>query len=170
MVRSVLVVFAVLIGMANVADADQTTDANIASCKRFFAEISKGNLKIIDEMVLENFVEHEEFPDMPKGRPGLHKFFKDMRTAFPDLKMEPEFFVASGDMVTCYTTMSGTHKGPFMGMPATGKKVDIKVVDIVRLVDGKAVEHWGVSDMMGMMQQLGMMGDEDHEGYGEDND
>ena len=63
--------------------------------------------------------------------------------------------LAKGDKVVSYITMSGTQKGPFMDMPASGKKFSVKGIDIVRFKDGKAVEHWGVTDSMAMMQQLG---------------
>ncbi|MGH7601513.1 MAG: ester cyclase, partial [bacterium] len=79
------------------------------------------------------------------------------RTAFPDLQVTVEDIIAKGDKVWVYTTMRGTNKGEFMGMPATGKKIEVKGIDIVRFVNGKAVEHWGVSDDLTMMQQLGMI-------------
>ncbi len=79
-----------------------------------------------------------------------------MRTAFPDLKFEVDFMLSDGDMVAVYLTMSGTQKGEFMGMPASGKEFNSKTVDILRIVDGKAVEHWGVMDGMTMMHQLGV--------------
>ena len=63
--------------------------------------------------------------------------------------------IAEGGKVVIRQTWSGTHKGEFMGVPATGKRVSIAVIDIIRVADGRFVEHWGQLDMMGMMQQLG---------------
>ncbi len=63
--------------------------------------------------------------------------------------------IAEGDKVVIRQTWSGTHKGEFMGIPATGRRVSIAVIDIIRVADGRFVEHWGQLDMMGMMQQLG---------------
>ncbi|NUO84193.1 ester cyclase, partial [candidate division KSB1 bacterium] len=74
-----------------------------------------------------------------------------------DLQVTVEDIIAKGDKVWAYTTMRGTNKGEFMGMPAKGKMIDVKGVDIVRFANGKAVEHWGVSDDLTMMQQLDMI-------------
>ena len=76
--------------------------------------------------------------------------------AFPDLRMVPEDVIASGDKVVARLRVTGTHKGPFAGMSATGRRVDINIIDIIRFGDdGRASEHWGVADQFSMMQQLG---------------
>jgi steroid delta-isomerase-like uncharacterized protein len=144
-----------LLLLAGSAYAESTEESNIAKCKQFYAEVvNEGNFALIDDLVAEAFVEHEAFPGLKAGREGLRQFFMMMRTAFPDLKFETEFFVADGDKVVAYIVMSGTHKGEFMGIPASGKKFETRTIDIVRIVDGKAVEHWGVTDTMTMMEQL----------------
>ena len=74
---------------------------------------------------------------------------------FPDLTFSAEDMIAEGDKVAVRFTMRGTHKGEFMGVPATGKQFEVSGIDIVRFAGGKAVEHWGVTDTMAMMQQLG---------------
>jgi predicted ester cyclase len=72
--------------------------------------------------------------------------------------MNAEDVLASGDKVVARVRVTGTHEGEFMGMPATGKDVDVQAIDIVRFGDdGLAREHWGVFDVMGMMQQLGVV-------------
>jgi predicted ester cyclase len=80
-----------------------------------------------------------------------------LRTAFPDLRFEIEGLVAEGDTVAGRLTMSGTHEGPLMGTPPTERSVRQDHMHFVRFRDGKAVEHWGVRDDLGMMQQLGIM-------------
>ena len=77
--------------------------------------------------------------------------------AFPDMHSTVEDLIAEGDKVVGYMTTTGTHTGDFMGIPATNKKVSFKEVHAVRIVNGKAVEHWGLSDDLGMMQQLGVI-------------
>jgi len=78
------------------------------------------------------------------------------RAGFPDLHMEPEDVLASGDKVVARVMATGTHQGEFMGMPASGKTVNVQLIDIIRFDDdGLAREHWGVVDLMTMMQQLG---------------
>ena len=146
---------------AGAAYADKTEEANVQSCKRFYAEVAnKGNLAVIDELMAADFVEHEAFPGLTADREGVKQFFTMMRKAFPDLKFEVEFYMADGDKVASYLTIHGTHKGEFMGMPASGKKISVRTIDIVRIKDGKTVEHWGVTDGLGMMEQLGAMGSE----------
>ena len=88
------------------------------------------------------------------------------RNAFPDLHAHAEMMFAKDDKVVSYLTITGTHKGEFMGMAATGKKISVKGIDIIRMENGKAVEHWGMTDSMTMMQQLGMMQmEEEHEDH-----
>jgi predicted ester cyclase len=78
------------------------------------------------------------------------------RAAFPDLRMEPQDVLVSGDKVVARARATGTHRGEFMGMPATGKRIDVQLIDIIRFGDdGLAHEHWGVFDALAMMQQLG---------------
>jgi predicted ester cyclase len=72
------------------------------------------------------------------------------------LRFDTEDMLTSGDKVVARAHVTGTNKGDFMGMPATGKTVSIQAIDIVRFGDdGLGHEHWGVMDMMWMMQQLG---------------
>jgi steroid delta-isomerase-like uncharacterized protein len=133
-------------------------EKNTAVMKRFYEEVvNKGNMQLIDELVAAEFVDHEEFPAMEKGREGLKQFFTMFRAAFPDLHFQINDMAAKGDKVWAYITIHGTHKGEFMGMAATDKKIAVKGFDIVRFVEGKAVEHWGLTDSMTMMQQLGAL-------------
>jgi predicted ester cyclase len=81
-----------------------------------------------------------------------------MIAGFPDWRFDAEDILTSGDKIIARSSVTGTNKGEFMGMPATGKSINIQAIDIVRFGnDGLAVEHWGVMDMMSMMQQLGVV-------------
>lgn len=152
---AVVAFWAISLGFRPTGDEEK----NIAAIKRFYDEVmGKGNMKAIDELVAEDFVEHYlPDPSMPANRAGVHQTMAMFRTAFPDLQVTLEDLVAKGDKVWTYTTMRGTHKGELMGMPATGKKIEVKGFDIVRFVNGKAVEHWGLSDDYTMMMQLGVI-------------
>lgn len=148
-----------------IEDTDEEKN-NIAANKKFFSEIfNKGNFAIMDELVSDDFIDHEDFPGLESNKEGVEQFFTMFRAAFPDLKATVEFMFAKDDKVVSYLMISGTHKGEFMGMAATGKKINIKGIDIVRFEEGKAVEHWGLTDSMTMMQQLGAMPMEGHEGH-----
>ena len=78
-----------------------------------------------------------------------------LRSAFPDFKATIDDMLADGDRVATRMTWTGTHQGEFMGIPPTGKRISIQVIDFVRFADGRFAEHWGLMDNMGMMQQLG---------------
>ena len=152
MFRLVIVGIACLaLPLSAIAEADSE---NEKLCLQFYEALNAGELEVIDELIAEDFVEHEVFPGLGSGREDLKKFFTMMRTAFPDLTFDVEFTTCDGEMVTAYITMSGTHEGEFMGMPASGNAFSTKTVDIVRIVDGKAVAHWGATDTGTMMQQL----------------
>lgn len=132
-------------------------EANKALYRRFLEEVAnRGELTLIDQYLSPDFIEHEEMPPgTPAGREGVKHYFREWRTAFPDVRVTVDLEVAEGDLLTCYETWQGTHTAPFVGIPASGNPVLFKSIDIVRIADGKIVEHWGVSDTMTLMQQIG---------------
>ena len=105
----------------------------------------------------EDFVEHEAFPGFPTTGPEAVKAVFDIfLTAFPDLQITPEEMIGEGDKVWVRATISGTHKGEFMGMPPTNKSFNAQIIDIMEIHDDKATAHWGLTDHVAMMQQLGI--------------
>ncbi len=116
---------------------------------QFYAEVvNGGNTDAIDKFVAADMVEHQLVPPgAPNGPEGVKAYFKMIREAFPDLHATPFLVLADGDVVSVSATWEGTNKGKFMGKPASNKKLSWTVTDIIRLVDGKAVEHWGWDDM-----------------------
>jgi steroid delta-isomerase-like uncharacterized protein len=128
-----------------------------ASAKRFYDLINAGDVDRFIDLLADDFVEHEEMPGMPTGREGTRQLFKMLAAGFPDMNWDPQDILVDGDKAVSRVQFTGTNAGEFMGMPATGKSVSVQVIDIVRFgEDGLAREHWGVFDMMGMMQQLGV--------------
>lgn len=126
--------------------------------KRFYNEvIVGGNFSLIDELVLDDYVDHEErMPGQPEGKEGVKFYANTVRTAFPDLTVKAtEPALADGNLECAYVTLAGTHQGDFAGIPASGRTVEFSGIDIIRLQDGKVAEHWGSTDMLGLMQQLG---------------
>ena len=122
---------------------------------RFYAEVSAGNLGVIDELIADDLIEHGEFPGIEASKEGAKQFFNIFRAAFPDLRMEAHEIVAEGDLICVHGTMSGTHQGEYMGMPASGKRFEVDGFDMVRVRGDQMSEHWGMFDVMKMMQQLG---------------
>ena len=132
-------------------------EQNKALVRQFVDEIfNRGNVGIADELMSSDFVEHEELPPgVPSGRDGVKQMTVMLRSAFPDFRATIEDMVAEGDKVVLRMTWTGTHKGEFMGVPPTGKSVSFGVIDVLRVAEGKFVEHWGQMDSMSLMQQLG---------------
>ena len=133
--------------------------ADLAAIARRFNDevISQGKVEVIDEIVADDFVEHQAMPGMPEGKDALRAFTEMFRAAFPDLKVETLATAVDGDEVWVQSRMTGTHQGDFNGIAPTDKQVDVLVFDRIRMRDGKAVEHWGVSDDLAMMTQLGVV-------------
>jgi predicted ester cyclase len=128
--------------------------------KRFYKDIIEGgNLDLIDELATDHYVDHEEaLPGQPPGKDGVRFFVNAIRAAFPDIKvktMEP--YLADGDLEACHVILTGTHRGEMAGMAATGKSVEFGTTDIIRVEDGKVAEHWGTTDNLGLMRQLGVI-------------
>lgn len=136
-----------------------TTEAeNKAQFRRTYEEgLNQGILAVAEELVAPEFLNHEAPPGRNRGPESMRGLITMLRTAFPDLHFEIEDLVAEGDTVAGRLTMSGTHQGPLMGMPPTGRSVQQDHMHFVRFRDGKAIEHWGVRDDLGMMQQLGVI-------------
>jgi len=129
---------------------------NEAALRHFFEGINAGDIDAAVDRLADGFVEHEALPGLEPNKEGTRQLFGMMIAAFPDLRFDAEEILTSGDKVVSRARVTGTNKGEFMGMPATGKSFNVQAIDIVRFgTDGLAVEHWGVLDMMSMMQQIG---------------
>lgn len=127
--------------------------------RRAYELMSTGNLADLDEVIADDLVEHAPIPpDFPPGREGVKAFMAEYRKAFPDLRMTIEKYLEQGDLACAVARVTGTNTGSLMGNPPTGKSMDVTMVDIVRVVDGKAAEHWGAGDDLGMLTQLGLAG------------
>lgn len=135
-----------------------STEQNKAISRRIPLEVfNEGRLDVIDQIVAPDIKEHGELPPgIPAGRDGLRAVASALRKGFPDIKYRIDLEVAEGDFVAGYTTVSGTHKGEVFGMPATGKHAEWAETHIVKIVNGKITEHWGIVDQLGMLRQLGL--------------
>lgn len=127
-----------------------------ATMRRTYDLINAGDIDAFGELLAEGFIEHEELPGLAPTKEGVLELFRGYKAAFPDLRMDAEDILASGDKAVARVQATGTQTGEFMGMPASGKSVDIQLIDIMRFDDaGLVCEHWGVMDMLSMLQQLG---------------
>jgi steroid delta-isomerase-like uncharacterized protein len=127
-----------------------------ATARRMYELISAGDIDGFSEHLADDFVEHEVTPGLAPTRAGVKDFFRMQRAAFPDMRMAVEDVVASGQKVVARVKYTGTNQGAFMGMPATGKRVEVQLIDVFLFGDdGRVDEHWGVLDALALMQQLG---------------
>lgn len=127
-----------------------------AMAQRWFTEVmNEGNEEVIDELTAENFVDHDPLPGTSPDRQGIHDFVKQVRAAFPDIEMTADDILVEGDQLAVRSTMRGTHQGEFMGIPASGKKVEVSNYDFVRFENDQVVEHWGTIDSAALMEQIG---------------
>jgi predicted ester cyclase len=135
---------------------EETRAANKAVVVRFNKEvIENGNEATFRELMAPDFVNRSAPPGAPTGPEGmLFTFNRVLRPAFPDLSVEIRDQVAEGDKVTTRKTIHGTHRGELFGISPTGKRIEIDVIDIVRLDNGRYAEHWGVNTLASVLSTL----------------
>jgi len=132
--------------------------SNEAVVARFIEEvINQGQLNTADEIVAEDFIELDPLPGQRQGREGLKEIIAMLRTAFPDIHWVTEETISAGEKVVTRFTWTGSHRGPFLGVPPTSKPVRVKGVVIDRVVSGKMTESRILMDTLGLMQQLGVV-------------
>jgi len=135
-----------------------TTENNKAVIRKFLEEvINQNRMDRADDLVTEDFVELDPLPGQRQGREGLKEVLGMMRAAFPDIHWVVEEMVAEEDKVVTRFTWTGTHRGTFLGVPATGRSVKVKGVVIDQLAGGKMSYSRILMDGLGVMQQLGVV-------------
>lgn len=118
--------------------------------------MNQGNMALIDEVYSPDYVGHETSGPV-HGQEGLKQYFMIYRTAFPDAHYTVEDQIADQDKVVTRWSVRGTHQGPLMGIPPTGKQVMVTAIGLGRFAGGKLVEGWNEFDALGMLQQLGVV-------------
>ncbi|MGL4961622.1 MAG: ester cyclase [Inquilinus sp.] len=116
-----------------------------------------GDFDLFEQLFADDFVDHTPQPGGRPDKAGVRELYQRLRRAFPDFRPEIHWQRADGDVVTTYKTYHGTHLGEFLGVPATGRRVQFETVDAMRVHNGRIVEHWGVANLYSVMQQLGVL-------------
>ena len=126
---------------------------------RYFEEVwNRGEVDALDELLTADYVNHS--PSIPDPRPGpgdLKPIVRAMREGIPDLRYEILDLVATGEKAAVYLRVTGTHLGSLFGIPATGRRIDIRQMQVEWLRDGRICRHWHVTDELGLMRQLGVI-------------
>jgi steroid delta-isomerase-like uncharacterized protein len=134
-----------------------STETNKAMLRRFFDDVvNKQNVAMLSDIVTADYVNHN-LPAPAPGPEGMSQAMSTFFSGFPDLKVTIHDMIAEGNEVSSRGTWSGTHRGAFMGVAATGKQVAVDFIDIWRVANGKFVENWVQMDLLGLMQQLGVV-------------
>jgi predicted ester cyclase len=116
-----------------------------------------GDLAVADELTSPDLVEHQDFgPGHAPGADGVRAVIASLRRAFSDFHLAIEDLVVDGDKAWVRMRATGTNDGSFMGHPPTGGRIRTDVFDVIRVRDGRMVEHWGVPDRLGTLFQLGL--------------
>jgi steroid delta-isomerase-like uncharacterized protein len=118
---------------------------------------NQGKLELINELYAPEYIERSPQPGMAPTREGFKQFVTSLRTAFPDLRYSIDDTIEAGDKFVHRVTASGTMRGEFAGMPATGKHATWTEIHIVRVANEHVVEHWGLVQELAMMVQLGVI-------------
>jgi steroid delta-isomerase-like uncharacterized protein len=134
-------------------------DENKAILRRALDEIwNKGNMSAADELASAHLSVHTNTPGVP-GQASTEQIKQSVtmyRAAFPNLHTTLDDLIAEGDMVAIRFTVTGTHRGALFGIPPTGKEVTVTNITLYRMAEGRVIEQWGVTDSLGLLQQLGI--------------
>ena len=133
-------------------------EANKAIVRRYREIHNTGELDQLDQIVAQDIASHNLLPGLPPGLEGARLAHQGAVAAFPDVHTKSEDLIAEGDKVVERWSTTSTHTGaPFLGVPASGKKVSVTGISIYRIANGRIVEHWAEMDTLGVMQQLGLV-------------
>ena len=135
-----------------------SAEENRQLIRRFYDEgWTKNNLDVYDELVVDDFTDHQAMPGLPPGREGFKALNVMFRSAFPDLRVDVDNVVAEDDKVGCRWRSTGTHEGELFGIPPTGNKVEVTATVFYRVENGRLAEGWIARDDVGLMRQLGVI-------------
>lgn len=126
--------------------------------KTLFEKVLNGrDMEVLDLIIADEYVDRSPVPGLPEGLEGIKVKLESLYSAFPDIEFKLGDLVAEGDLVAARYHWTATHEGEFMGVPATGKAVDVKGMDFYRISEGRIVEHWDCIEIHSLMQQLGTL-------------
>ena len=134
-----------------------TTEANKQLARDYFKAFLAADEAWWAEHVAPGFRRHD--PGLPfevVGPAGVKRLAEALLPGIPDLRLPIEDVVAEGDRVLVRLRVQGTHGGDLMGVPATGRPIDIAVLDLFKIQDARLVEHWALLDNLGLLRQIGV--------------
>ncbi len=135
-------------------------ESNKQLCRDYFKAFLVKDTDWMERHIHADFVRHDAgLPFEVRGPAGVAQLHDVLMPAFPDMQLPLQDFVAEGEKVLVRLRVQGTHTGTFGDLAATGRKVDIGVLDLFQIRDDVIVEHWAMLDNLGMLKQLGVIAD-----------
>jgi predicted ester cyclase len=131
-----------------------TREQNVRTLRLLLDLVNRQAFDRLDEVYAYDVVDHDPSPDHGGGFEGVRKYFDDLSTSFPDLHLEEDVIIADGDFVAMVYRVSGTQRGRFHGVAATGHRVETRGMQMARFADGKIVERWGAVDDLAILGRL----------------
>lgn len=133
-----------------------SAEQNKETIRRLYESVTRGTADDLDRYIAQDFVDHNPFPGQGPGLQGMKDSFNEFRRSFSDFRMVIEDLIAEGDKVVARTTIYGRHTGDFNGIPPTNKEVSLPIIDILSFSGGKVKDHWGLSNDVSLLGQLGI--------------
>ena len=131
---------------------------NKEAARRLYETLNRvletGDVSLLDAVMDPRAVDHHPDPGQSPGLDGIKKGFLEFRAAFPDLRFTIEDLIAEGDKVACRLSTRGTHRGTFLGVPATGRDVEQRGIDLLRFSVGRMIERWGEFDTLRLLRRI----------------
>jgi steroid delta-isomerase-like uncharacterized protein len=115
---------------------------------------ASGDLATLDRFFAPDVVSHDMPPGFPQGIEGVRMFFSAFREGMPDVEVRIDEIIVEDDRAAVATRIEGTHTGALMGLEPTGRRISVRGIDMVRVADGRIVEHRGLTDTVGLLRQL----------------
>jgi predicted ester cyclase len=134
-----------------------SSEENKGIVRRYQEIYNENDLEALGEVLSQDLLTPKIMPGISTGMEGAKAAHQIMLTGFPDYQTKIDDLFAEGDKVAARITMSGTQTGIFMGIPPTGRQVSFTGIYIVRIANGRIVEHWGEEDGVSLLQQLGVL-------------
>ena len=116
--------------------------------------LNDGNLGAIDQIFGRGFIDHNKLNGQQDGIEGMKQFVDRFKSAFPDSTVTPDVSLAENDKAAVRWTATGTHRGMFLGIPPTGKKIKFSSIHLFRIAQNQVVEKWGYWPVAETLQQL----------------
>jgi predicted ester cyclase len=138
MLKKLVIAFAIIIfsSIIYAQDKSETKTNNKEWVNKFYTDfLNSGNIKLLDKLVADDYIENEPLPGFELNKKGLKEYFKMIFIAFPDFRANIDFMIEEKDKVVIYLTYTGTHKGDYMGKKGDGTKINFKAVDIIQIKD-----------------------------------